>query len=60
MQAVHGVGVKKGIKQTGAADIADNHDLMAGKTHFLKRLIQGMGDTFMGAARTEKRRPFGI
>jgi hypothetical protein len=60
VQAVHGVGVKKGIEQTGTADIADNHNLMAGQTHFLKRLIQGMGDAFMGAARTENRRPFGI
>jgi hypothetical protein len=57
---VHGVGVKKGIKQTGTADIADDHNLMAGQTHFLKRLIQGMGDAFMGASRTENRRPVGI
>jgi hypothetical protein len=51
------VGVKKSIEQTGAADIADEHNLVASQTHFLKRLIQGMGNAFMGAARTENRRP---
>ena len=52
--------LKKGIKQSGTADIADEHNLMAGQTHFLERLIQGMGDAFMGTARTENRRPCGI
>ena len=60
MQTVHGVGVKKGVKQTGTADITDNHNLVAGQTHFLKGLVQRMGDAFMGATRTENRRPFGI
>jgi hypothetical protein len=44
--------MKKSIKQAGAADIADQHNLMPGQSHVLKCLIQGVGNALMGAART--------
>jgi hypothetical protein len=48
---MHGVGIEKGIKQAGTANIANDHNLMAGQTHALKCLIQAAGDALMGAAR---------
>ena len=33
VQAVHGMGVEEGIKQAGAADITDHHDLLTLQAH---------------------------
>ena len=60
MQAMECVGVEKRVKQAGAADVADDHNLMSGQAHILKCMIQAVGDAFMGAPRTKNRRSFCI
>ncbi len=56
VQTMQGVGVKKGIEKARAADIADHGDLMAGQSHILKGLVEGVGDTLMGTPRAKYRR----
>jgi hypothetical protein len=60
VQTVEGMGVEKRVEQAGAADIADDNDLMPGEAHSLKCLIQGVCYTFMGAPRTKNGRSFNI
>jgi hypothetical protein len=50
------MGIEKCIKKARAADIADHGDLMAGQSHILKCLVEGMSDTLMGTPRTKYRR----
>jgi hypothetical protein len=50
---VKGVGIKKGVEQTRAPDIRDNGDLLAGKSHVLKSLVQSVNDFFVGTARAK-------
>jgi hypothetical protein len=49
------MGVEKGVEKPRASDIADNRDPVAGKPHFLKSIIQGMGDSVVGTPRTKYR-----
>ena len=56
VQAVEGVGIEKGVKQTGAPDVRYDGDLLSSESHALKGLIQRRNDPFMGASRTEDRR----
>ena len=60
MQAVECMGVEKRVEQAGAADIADDNDLMSAEAQILKCLIQSVRDALMGAPRTKNRRSFSI
>jgi hypothetical protein len=50
---MHGVGVKKGIEKSGAANIADHGDLIPRQVHGLQGLIQGSGDLLVGTSGAE-------
>jgi hypothetical protein len=58
MQTVQGMGVKKGVKKPGAADITDHHDLCCGQPHILKGPVQGLCDSIVGTSRAKNRRSF--
>ena len=60
MQTMQCMRIEKSIKKSRAADITDHGDLMTGQAHVLKCLVEGLGDTLMGASRTKYRGSRGV
>jgi hypothetical protein len=56
MQAVKGVAIEKGIKESGAADIADDCHLVSLEFEDLQGLIEAAHHRFMATAGTKYRR----
>jgi hypothetical protein len=57
---MEGMGVKKSIKKSGAANICHNRNLVAGKPDGLEGLIENLDDAFVSAARAKNRQAIGI
>jgi hypothetical protein len=60
MKPMEGMGVKKSIKKSGAANIGHNRNLVAGKPSGLEGLIENLEDAFMRAARAKNGRAIWI
>jgi hypothetical protein len=53
VQTVQGMGVKKGVKEPRAADIADNRNLFSAQSHILKGFIQSVGNFIVRTSRAK-------
>jgi hypothetical protein len=60
VKPMEGMGVKKSIKKSGAANIGHNGNLVAGKPDTLEGLIENLDDAFVSAARAKNGRAIWI
>ena len=55
VQPVKGMGIKKGVKKSRAADITDHNDLISSQTHILKGFVQRVRNPVVGTSRAKHR-----